>query len=311
MKRVSTVCVAALLLASPLLHGQKPAASPAAPAAASSDVILDHIRAAGRIKLGYRTDARPFSYKDDSGRAAGYAVELCQKVADLLTPEHSLQVEWVPVAVDKRLAAVQQGDVDLFCGPDAITLDARQKVSFSIPVFPGGVGALLRADAPVRLREVLSGRTPAPTPVWRGNATQILSARDFTVVAGTPTEKWLAGRAKDLDIRAKIAPVSDNAAGVQAVLDRKADVFFSERSILLDAVKRSASPGDLVVIDRMFTTAPLALTFRRGDDDFRLLVDWTLSRLFKSGDIRGVYAKYFGEPDANTMAFLQWNTLPD
>jgi putrescine:ornithine antiporter len=238
-------------------------------------------------------------------------VELCQKVADVVKVEHQLSVEWVPVPVDKRLTAVQLGDVDMYCGPDAITLDARQKVSFSIPVFPGGVGALLRADSAARLREVLSGRPPAPAPVWRANATQILQARDFTVVAGSAAETWLVGRARDLDIAAKIAPVSENAAGIQAVRDRKADVFFAERSILLDAAMRSSSPGDLVVIDRRFTTSPLALSFRRGDDDFRLVVDWTLSRLFNSGEIRAVYAKYFGEPDANTMTFLQWNTLPN
>ncbi len=213
-------CVAAVVMASPLLRAQKPAPGPAAPAASATAATLDRIRAAARIRLGYRVDARPFSYKDESGQAAGYAVALCQKIADAAKAEPglgTLAVEWVPVTVDKRFTAVQQGEIDVFCGPDAITLAARRDVAFSIPVFPGGVGALLRADAPVRLREVLSGRPPAPTPIWRANAAQILQARNFTVVAGTATENWLAGRARDLDVVAKIAPVSGNDAGVQAV----------------------------------------------------------------------------------------------
>jgi putrescine:ornithine antiporter len=305
-------CVAALVTASPLLRAQKPApaAPPAAPAAAR-----DRIRAAGRIRLGYRADARPFSYKDDSGQPAGYAVGLCQKVADAAKAEPglgTLAAEWVPVTVDKRFTAVQQGEIDLFCGPDAISLGASREVAFSIPVFPGGVGALLRADAPTRLREVLSGRPTAPTPIWRANATQLLQARDLAVVSGTETEKWLAGRASDLEIAAKIAPVSGNDAGVQAVLDRRAAVFFAERSMLLDAAKRSASPGDLLVIDRLFTVSPLALTLRRGDDDFRLLVNRTLSHIYGSGEITGLYVKWFGAPpDSNTLTFFRWNTLPD
>ncbi len=326
MERVSTAslgsrrpaiaaCVAALLLASPLVRAQKPAAAPPVPPAATvSGSTLDRVRAAGKIRLGYRADARPFSYKDDAGRPAGYAITLCEKVGDAVRGEPgfgALPVEWVLVTTDKRLAALQQGEIDLFCGPEAITLAARRDVAFSIPVFPGGVGALLRADSPARLRDVLSGGHPAPSPVWRAHATQILQARAFSVVAGSPTEQWLAGRMTSLDVQAKVVPVSGIDAGVQAVRNGTSDVVFAERSALLDAAKRSPSPGELVVIDRMFTTAPLALTFRRGDDDFRLLVDRTLSRLYSSGDIVGLYAKWFGEPDGNAMTFFRWNTLPN
>jgi ABC-type amino acid transport substrate-binding protein len=308
-------CAAALLMASPLLRAQKPpVAPPVVPAAAVSGTTLDHVRAAGRLRVGYRADARPFSYRDDAGQPAGYAVTLCQKVGDAIKGEPglgTLAVEWVPVTIEKRLPALQQGEIDLFCGPEPITLAARRDVAFSIPVFPGGVGALLRADSPARLREVLSGHAPAASPVWRANATQILQARDFSVVAGSPTEQWLAGRMKDLNVQAKVAPVSGIDVGVQAVVTRKADVFFGERSALLDAAKRNPSPGELIVLDRLFTYSPLALAFRRGDDDFRLLVDRTLSRLYSSGEIAGVYAKFFGAPDENAMAFFRSNALPD
>ena len=52
-------------------------------------------------------------------------------------------------------------------------------------------------------------------------------------------------------------------------------MFFGDRPILLDAAQRSASSGDLVVLDRLFTVEPLALALERGDEDFRLLVDRT------------------------------------
>ena len=234
MQRVSTVCsprhrvaiaafVAALALASPLLRAQRATApAPAAPAATPT-ATLDRVRAAARIRLGYRDDARPFSYKDESGQPTGYAVALCQKIADAVKAEPGLgavTVEWVPVTVETRLTAVQQGDIDLFCGPEPITLAARRDVSFSIPVFPGGVGAVLRADAPARLREALSGNTPTATPIWRGNAAQFLQARTYAVVAGTPTEQWLAGRTRELGIVAKVSTVTSNDAGVAAVVAR-------------------------------------------------------------------------------------------
>ena len=45
---------------------------------------LDQIRQAGRLRLGYRTDARPLSFRDESGNPAGYSVALCQQIAEAI-----------------------------------------------------------------------------------------------------------------------------------------------------------------------------------------------------------------------------------
>ena len=53
--------------------------APVLPAAAAT--TLDRIKETGRIKFGYLVDARPFSFRNDSGAADGYAVALCQQIA--------------------------------------------------------------------------------------------------------------------------------------------------------------------------------------------------------------------------------------
>jgi putrescine:ornithine antiporter len=283
----------------------------AAPASAGA---LDQIKAQAKIRLGYRTDARPLSFRDESGNPAGYSVALCQKIVDAAKTELGLAdlgVQWVPVTIESRFRALQQGEIDLLCGAESATLARRGEVSFSIPTFPDGVSALLRADAPARLREVASGRPAELRPYWRGTVGQILQEQVFSVVKGTTSEGWLAGRAKDFQIAAKVAPVESYDAGVQRVLDRTVNVFFGDRALLLDAVKRSPSAGDLLVVDRLFTHEPLALALPRGDEDFRLLVDRTLSRLYRSGEITAIYAKWCGEPDENALTFFRWNALPD
>jgi len=87
--------------------------------------------------------------------------------------------------------------------------------------------------------------------------------------------------------------------------------LFGERAILMDAARRHASSRDLTVVDRLFTFEPLALALGRGDDDFRLAVDRALSRIYRSGEIGGLYTDVFGEPDENALAFFRWNALPD
>ena len=284
------------------------------PAAAAEDSTIARIRNTGRLTFGYRADARPFSYTDDSGAAAGYSVALCQAVAneikrDLQMP--ALKVEWKPVAFEQRFRSLRLGEIDLMCGADTVTLGRRTEADFSIPIFPGGIGALLRSDTSARLRDVLSGRGQSFHPVWRASATQILQARDFSAVAGTTAETWLGRRLNDLDVHAGVALVESYKAGVQRVVQRRSDVLFGDRAILLDLAKRHADAGQLVVLDRLFTYESAALALAPGNDDFRLLVDRALSRLYRSTDFGVLYAKYFGEPDDSALTFFRWNALPE
>jgi polar amino acid transport system substrate-binding protein len=276
---------------------------------------LDRIKESGRVTLGYRTDARPFSYRDEVGAAAGYSVMLCQGVAEQVKTElglPTLALEWVPVTVEDRFGAVQQGKVDLLCGADTVTLARRKQVAFSIPIFPSGIGAMLRSDASAALRDLLAQGHPPERPVWRASpARTMLEAKTFSIVAGTTSASWLAGRLDAFEISAKVAPVDSYDAGIRRVLDRSSDVFFGDRAILLDAAKRNPSSSDLIVLDRLFTNEPLALALARNDDDFRLVVDRILSRLFASGEFHGFYAKWFGEPDESVLTFFRMSALPE
>jgi ABC-type amino acid transport substrate-binding protein len=147
--------------------------------------------------------------------------------------------------------------------------------------------------------------------VWRASAVQALQSRAFVAVSGTTTESWLTERARELQIITNVSTVSSYDAGLQRVVDRTADALFGERAVLLDAAKRHARAGDLVVVDRLFTYEPLALAFPRGDEELRLLVDRSLSRFYGSGELAALYTHWFGEPDATALAFFRWNTLPD
>ncbi|HUL03467.1 MAG TPA: amino acid ABC transporter substrate-binding protein [Gemmatimonadales bacterium] len=287
----------------------------AAPAFAQqpAGTTIDRIKKSGKIRLGYREDARPFSFRDAAGSAAGYSVMLCQKVADAVKAElamPALATEWVTVPVADRFAAVQQGRVDLFCGADAQTITRRKDVSFSIPIFASGIGAVLRKDAAARLKDVLSGK-PQSSPTWRAQAGQLLQAQVFTVVTGTTAESWLNGKMKEFNLSAGIRPVDDYQTGLQRVVDRQAQVFFGDRAILLGALAASKAGTQLMVLDRYFTNENVSLTLARGDDAFRLVVDRTLSRLYVTPEFRTLYVQWFSEPTENALTFYRLNALPE
>ena len=248
---------------------------------------LARIADAGRIRLGYRVDASPFSYRDDSGGPAGYSIALCQKIADAVKGQlrlPQLAVEWVPVAAPDRFEAVRRHTLDISCAADTVSLSRRARVAFSLPIFPGGIGVLLRSDAPQRLKNAVSGKGQLP----------------FKALAPVPF--------KDLKIVTTVAPVPTYDAGLNAVVQRDADALFGDRAVLLDLARRRS---DVVVLDRLFTHEPLAFALPAGDEAFRLIVDRTLAHTFTNTTFSGFYTKWFGEPDQSTIAFFRWSAIPD
>jgi ABC-type amino acid transport substrate-binding protein len=310
----ASLVVASLAVPAAIAAQAKPAAKKTPATAETREAgTLARVKETGVIRLGYRTNARPFSFKDEGGMPAGYSVDLCQRIPEAVKQQlnlTSLKVDWVPVAVEDQLTAVKEHQVDVLCGSMSMTLGRRKDVDFSIPIFPGGVGVVTRTDAPHELRNILAGKAQDYTPKWRAVALNILREQIFGIIPGTTAEEWAKRRAKELDVRSRLDPVQSYQDGVQAVLDRKVSAFFGERAILLDAASHNPSSKKLLVIDRLFTYEPLALALERTDDDFRLLVDQTLSQLYGTKEFVDAYTKWFAEPDQTAMDFFRWNTLP-
>ncbi len=275
---------------------------------------LDKVRDSGKITLGFRADTRPFAFTDDAGKPAGFSVALCQKIADAVKAElklPALDVTFVPVKAADRFDRLEQGQIDLLCGTATPTLERRAMVDFSIPIFNAGTGAVMRADTARRVRDAIAGRPDPTSPTWRGSPGALTENVVFATVGGTTIEKSLIEGLKARRIVVTVKPVADYATGLQMVIDRHAAALFGDRPVLLDAAKRSTSTDELFVVNRTLTREPLALAMRRGDDDFRLLVDRSLSRLFRSKDLAPLYTSYFGEPDPGTLEFFQSVALPD
>ena len=70
---------------------------------------LDRIRQAKTIRLAYREDAAPFSYKNNIGEPAGFIVDLCRAVAAKLAQQlelPTLSVAYVSVTAADRFDAI-------------------------------------------------------------------------------------------------------------------------------------------------------------------------------------------------------------
>ncbi|MDM9628131.1 amino acid ABC transporter substrate-binding protein [Rhizobium sp. S152] len=275
---------------------------------------LDRVRSTATLKLGYEPDARPFSFKSEQGAPDGYAVALCNRIADNIKAEAQIadmKIEWVPLEGDAKAGAVKSGAVDLLCGAEPVTLSRRQEVSFSLPIFPSGTGVVVSKNAPLALTEVLAYGEPSDRPVWRGSpARTILEHKTFLSIAGTTSEHWLADKIKTFQLAASSVAVENYKAGIDRVLDGSSPALFGEMPLLMDAVARSSDADNLVVLRRHFTYEPLGLELARGDEDFRLQVDRALSQTYASPDFAALFTTWFGPPDEPVVTFFRQTALP-
>ena len=273
---------------------------------------LERIRSSATFNLGYQTNTAPFSSRQGE-RVDGYSIELCRLLAGQLKNAlelDDLQLRFQALAHDQWPAALKAGQVDLFCTPAAATATLRQTVSFSVPVYTGGLGVLVARDAPSSLLNVLNGQAAHSGPTWRATVNRGLSRHSFAVVEGGVSEAWVHEQLNRLGVIASVLTVPTYTEGVQWVLAGKADAFFSERMLLKQYLSQLAGGERLQVLDRVFELVPVSLAMARGDEDLRLQVDRALSELYRSGALLQTYRRYLGELGETERLLFKVYALP-
>jgi polar amino acid transport system substrate-binding protein/glutamate/aspartate transport system substrate-binding protein len=257
--------------------------------------VLDNVRDTGVFKIGYRTDAAPYSYKNDGGEPAGYVVDLCREVAAAVQKEagREVKVEYVVVTAEDRFDAVQSGKIDLLCEATSATLARRKLVDFSLMTFIDGASVMVREDGPQS---------------FAGMAGQKIGVR-----AGTTTEAALRRSLADNNMKAEVVAVADHGDGLKKLESGEVAAYFADRAILSFLLIGPDSPKNLMVAKDYLTREPYALALARGDDDFRLLVDQTLARLYRSKKIDKIFGDNFGKakPSDVLRALYVINALPE
>jgi len=257
---------------------------------------LDRVRTSNTFTLGYLPDLAPFSVQAGD-KASGYAIELCQKIADSVKVElglPDLQVRYQPVSLDDAMTAVSTGKIDILCTPSPPTLARRKQVSYSVPIYTAGLSVVVRQEAPEALINVLNGKVARTGPTWRATVNHGLSDQTYATTAGGITETWIRQQMRLLGVVANLVTVKNTEAGVNLVAEGKADAFFAERIMLSNLLATHPSAAKLVLLDRVFEYSPTAMALDRDDENFRLLVDTALSEMYRSGEIEQACNTYLG-----------------
>jgi ABC-type amino acid transport substrate-binding protein len=168
-----------------------------------------------------------------------------------------------------------------------------------------GNGRFLHPDVPRRGERDLTHQHAGPH--LRG-----LAGKRVGVLEGTTTERTLRAAIQDLGLRSTVVTVVDHRGGFNMLAEDKLDAYFADRGIILAILREGGRPG-FDVSRQYFSYETYALALPRDDGAFRLLVDRTLARLYRTGGIDAVLEKTFGkgQPHELLKAMILINSLPE
>ena len=251
------------------------------PAAAQDTVLtgtLAKIRASGKITLGVRDSAMPFSYKLPNGKPAGYAVDLCQElVEDIATELNGMEIAilYHTVTAENRIGMVTSGEVDMECGSTTRNKQRQQLVAFSPVFFVAGTKLLVSRQSSIQSYRNLSGKT-------------------VVVTAGTTNEAAVHVLVDRLLLHITIVTAPDHSQSFAMLREGKADAFATD-DVLLAGLAATRLGADYHVVGDYLSYDPYGLMYRKDDPQFAAVIDRGFKRLAESRRLSELYSRWLME----------------
>ena len=256
------------------------AGAASAGASGSSNGTIAKIKQSGTVVLGHRDSSIPFSYiADNPNQPVGYAHDLQLKVVEALKTKlemPDLKVRYNLVTSQNRIPLISNGTVDLECGSTTNNTERQQQVDFSVGFFEVGSRLLTAKDSGVKDYSDLKGKKLVTT-------------------AGTTSERYIRQHQAELGI-GEIISAKDHAESFLMLQNGRASAFMMDDILLAGEKSKAKDPEKWVIVG----TAPIheiyGCMLRKGDTEFKAIVDDAIKATYSSGEINDIYKKWFLSP---------------
>jgi len=247
---------------------------------------LDRIRARGAIRVGYRGDDLPFSFRGEDGKLIGHDIDLAHALANDL----GVRLELVSIDDAQPAELIADGSIDLVMSGFAVTAERASRMEFTDPYLDLTL-AFLVAD---HRRNEFSSRD------------SIKAMTDLTVgVADLP---FFAGR------------IQAYVPGARVVELGSPQAFFERTDDEIDAFVYSAEAGSAwSLMYPQFSVAvpqpdviriPVAFPLKPGDERLRVFMNTWIEMQRRDGTLDELYATWIlgRRPEASAH---RWSVIRD
>lgn len=241
---------------------------------------LKKIKATGAITIGYRESSIPFSYLDNRAQPIGYAIDLCMKIVDAVKTQLNmpdLEVRTQPVTSSNRIPLLKNGTIDLECGSTTNSTVRQQQVAFGPTYFLINVTAAVKKTSNINTIASLNGKTVSTT-------------------SGTTSVPLLRTYQRGSEIRVKEIYGKDHAEAFLLMAEDRAAAFVMDDILLAGQIANAKRPELYKILPESLRQEPYSMMLRKDDPQFKALVDKSVGDVMRSGEIVGIYEKWFTKP---------------
>ena len=243
--------------------------APAATEAADNSPVLSRIVESGTFRVGMSGNQPPFSVVSKSGEMIGYEVDLANILADAM----GVEVEFVKKPFGELLAALEKGEVDAIMSGMTMTPQRNLKAAFVGPYVVSGKSILTKSATLATLKD----------------AEEIdRSTLRITALKGSTSERFV----KNILEKTTYIGVEDYDAGVQMVIDGKADALVADFPICALSMMRFPDAG-LATLTEPMTIEPIGIALAPGDSLLLNMVTNYLGALEGIGLLEALEKKWF------------------
>jgi len=255
-----------LLLALPLL--------PWLAAPALAETTLEKVARTGTLTIGTRTGSPPFGYVNKSNEWVGFSIDLVeQAILPALSKKvgKTVKLEKKESTPATRIPLLSSNSVDLIAETMTDTPQRRESVDFSLTFFMTGAQFLVKKGSPITGIDSIAGKRVAA---------QQGSTNAKIVREKVPT--------------ANLREFPDQPAAFQALTQGQVDTYTNDGIQLAGLKAKAPKPDDWEVVGPFYSSEPYGMAMRKGDAEFKAVVDGALRQALESGKYFALYEKWFG-----------------
>lgn len=228
-----------------------------------------------RLRFLTSLDFPPFNFADQTGRPAGFQVDLAREICAALEIAAKCQIQAMPY--EELQPALDKGEGEAIIGGVAVTPTLRDGYLFSRPFM--ALPARFLRNAKVKIDP------PASTA---------LAGKDVGVIRGSAHEAMLKAYFPTL----KPVPFADRSALFLALRESKVDAIFGD-GVQLTFWAASTDSGHCCVlydgpfVSEQFLGEGLSIMMKPEDDVLQQAMDHALLALSRKGRLKELYLRYF------------------